>query len=308
MATKLKILNAPRASSLTQVAAHNGGRVYWVKGSAAADYSEFYAENFIKFSNGQSSVLNTITQAVAAATANVGDVIYVAEGYTETLTAALTLSKAGVAIIGLGSGLSKPTLTVNFAGDCVNFTAANVTFDNFHFAAPETDAATAMMNFAAAGCIARNISGIGSKTSNNYVDCITIAAGADDLLLENISFRNTTVAVNSFLSIEAAVARLTIRNFFAFGDCATAGIIDAATATQIYLENIVVGTVGTTIPAAILDSNPTGVVNRARFSGTSTTLANNAALGTGLRLFDVLVLEETDGSAQGALIPAVDVN
>jgi len=69
-----------------------------------------------------------------------------------------------------------------------------------------------------------------------------------------------------------------------------------------------VRTVGTTKPAITLDSNPTGLARNCDFSGTSTTLADNAAMGTGMRLFNIRVLEETDGSAQGALIPAVDAN
>src|SRR5690606_32604769 len=117
---------------------------------------------------------------------------------------------------------------------------------------------------------------------------------------------NTTVAVNSFVSIEAAVARFRFFNSFMFGDVATAGIIDAATATQMHWSGVTVGVVGTSKPAATLDSNPTGLIERCNFSGTVTTLASNAALGTGIRLFDVKVLEETGGAAQGALIPAVD--
>jgi hypothetical protein len=246
--------------------------------------------------------------AIAACTANRGDTIFVAPNNTITLTAALALSKAGIRIIGLGDGLLKPQITVNFAGDGLNFSAANVYLDNFHFTAPETDNATAMINVAAAGCAIRNITGIGSKTAKNFVDCITLASGADDFYLENVKFNNSVVAVNSFLSMEAAVARFTLRNFRAFGDVVEGGIIDAATATQIDWRDINVSVVGTDKPAATLNSNPTGTIERARFSGTSTTLATNAALGTGVRLFDVLVLEETDGSKQGALIPAVDTD
>lgn len=308
MASKLKIFPAPRSKSVANVGKSNGGHVYWVKKTTALDYATFYDRHFIKYNNGKSSIYNSLDAAIAACTASVGDVIYVSEGYTETITAAKSIATAGIAIIGLGIGLSRPTLTVNAAVDGISLDAANILFENFHFAAPATDAATAMINVTKAGCSIRDITGIGSGGSENFVDCITIATGADDLTIDGVSFRNTTVAVNSFLSIEAAVARLTIKNFFAFGDVATAGIIDGATATQILLQDVVVGTVGTTKPAATLDSNPTGMAVRCSFAGTSTTLADNAALGTGLRLFDVKVLEETDGSAQGALIPAVDAN
>lgn len=253
--------------------------------------------------------LATITYATSLCTASKGDVVICMPGHSETVTAAITLSKAGVYYIGLGWGRLKPTIIGNFAGDPVDITAANVTFDNFHFAAPVTDAQTSDINVSGSGVTIRNITAIGSTSGSvNVVDMITLASGANDCLIENVQFWNTTTAVNSFLSIEAAIARLTVKNFVAFGDCVTAGIIDGATATQLYFENIRVGTVGTTIAAAILDSNPTGLISNAYFAGTSTTLANNAALGTGVRLFDVRVLEETDGSKQGVQIPAVDVD
>jgi hypothetical protein len=202
----------------------------------------------------------------------------------------------------------KPTITVNGTIDGFNVTGANVLIDNIAFAAPATDEATAMINVAAANVTLRNISGIGSQTSKNFADCFTIASGADDLTMENIELYNSVVAVNLFLSIEAAVARFKLKNFFAFGNVATAGIIDSAAATQINWENVVVGVVETTKPAATLDSNPTGLIRQARFAGTHGTLATNANLGNAIRLFDVLVLEETDGSKQGVQIPAVDVD
>lgn len=280
-------------------------KVFFVGPSSASWYSDF-ANIFPVDEDGVVRVYSTIIDALSNCVASRGDVILVLPGYTETLTAALAVSKAGVSIIGLGNGSLKPQITVNAAVDGLNITGANVLAENIHFAAPETDDATAMVNVAAANVTLRNISGIGSKTSKNFVDCITVASGADDLSLENIKINNSVVAVNSFLSIEAAVARMKIRGFRAFGDVATAGIIDAAAATQIDWEDVVVGVVGSSKPAATLDSNPTGLINRARFSGTSTTLATNANLGNAVRLFDVLVLEETDGSKQGAQIPAVD--
>ena len=282
-------------------------KVFFVGLSTASWYPDF-GNIFPNDEDGVVRVYSSISSALSNCVANRGDVILALPGYAETLTSALALSVAGVSIIGIGNGSLKPQITVNAAADGFNMNAANVLLDNFHFAAPETDDATAMINFAAAGLTVRNITGIGSKTSKNFVDCFTIASGADDLTLENIKLNNSVVAVNSFLSIESAVARMKIRGFRAFGDVATAGIIDGAAATQIDWEDVVVGVVGTTKPAATLDSNPTGIINRARFSGTSTTLATNAALGNAVRLFDVLVLEETDGSKQGAQIPAADTD
>lgn len=264
-------------------------------------------------SNGNSGsdkdhAFSTITYALTKCTASKGDVIVVMPGYAETVTAAIAINVAGVYVVGLGWGRLKPTITGNAAVDAVDISAANVTFDNFHFGAPLTDAQTAMINVSGAGVTVRNITGLGSVGSQNVVDCITLASGANDCLIENVSLWNTTVAVNSFLSIEAAVARLTLKNVFFFGDAVTAGVIDGAAATQMYWENVRIGTVGSTIPAIILDSNPTGMLANCYLAGTHTTLATNANYGNALRLFEVRVLEETDASKQGAAIPAVDAD
>lgn len=297
-----------RYGAVTRALEHLGpqGKVFFVASSTATWLGDFL-NRFPNDADGEPRVFTTIASALSTSVASRGDVILVLPAYTETITSPITLSKAGVSVVGIGQGALVPTITVNAAVDGVTATAASVRFENFAFAAPETDNATAMINVAAAGVTIRDIRGIGSQTAKNFVDCITLASGADDVVIENVSLYNSVVAVNSFLSIEAAIARPTVRRFFAFGDVATAGIIDAATATQIRFEDVDVAVVGTSKPAATLDSNPTGFIKRSNFSGTSTTLATNAALGTGVRLFDVKVLEETGGAAQGALIPAVDV-
>src|SRR6185436_14827350 len=53
----------------------------------------------------------TLAAAIALCTANNGDVIFVLPGHSETLTAAITVNKAGISIVGLGQGLVRPSLT-----------------------------------------------------------------------------------------------------------------------------------------------------------------------------------------------------
>jgi hypothetical protein len=214
----------------------------------------------------------------------------------------------GTGIVGIPLGNKLPKITVNGAVDALSMTAASSSICNLDFAISTTDAATAFVNIAAANCVVKNITGIGSVTSYNVVDLITITSAGSDTLIDGVQFWNSIVAVNSFLSLEGAASRITVKNFNAFGDCATAGIIDAAKVDYLWLENVKVATVGSTIPAAILDSNPEGIAINCYFAGTSTTLANNAALGNLMRLFNVWVTEQTDGSAQGAQIPAVDAD
>lgn len=274
-------------------------------------YGSIWFVDSINGSNANSGAVPSLpfaTLAYALSVAAAGDTIVLAPGFTVTQTAVQTLALAGISLIGIGEGSLKPTITVNAAADGLSLTANNIFVHNVAFAAPETDEATAMINVAAAGCTLSKISGIGSKAAKNFVDCITIATGADDLLIQGLELYNSVVAVNSFISIEAAVNRLKIFDSFCFGDVATGGLIDSAKALQIHLRNLRIAVVGATMPAATLDSNPTGIAEYCFFSGTHATLATNGNLGNLMRLNQVFLLEETDNSKQGVQIPAVDAD
>jgi hypothetical protein len=68
--------------------------------------------------------------------ANRGDIILVKPGHAETISSAtaLTFSKAGVAIVGLGSGTNRPKFTLDTANTAtINVTAANVSIQNCIF-------------------------------------------------------------------------------------------------------------------------------------------------------------------------------
>ncbi len=80
---------------------------------------------------------STITKALTLCTANRGDIILVKPGYTEDVTASdLAISTvAGVAIIGMGTGGLKPTLTSTATGSLVTCAVNNVSLYNFRFVA-----------------------------------------------------------------------------------------------------------------------------------------------------------------------------
>ena len=252
---------------------------------------------------------STLAYAISQCSSGRGDMIYVMPGHSETVTAPITIDKNNVQIIGAKTGNNRPTFTINGAVDLINVSASGVYMASLKLTIITTDEATALLNVSGANCHFFDLQMIPSTAGSiNVVDCITLASGANDCILEKIDIRNTLTAVNSFLSIEAAVARLTVRDCFFFGDCVTAGVIDGAAATQLRLENNTIGTIGTTIPAAILDSNPTGVVDNNRFLGTHTTIASNAQLGNAVRQARSYVLEQTDNSAQATdVIPVKDV-
>lgn len=280
---------------------HKDGRVFWVESNYSGS-STYWSGRRIE------AALPTIASAIDKCTASRGDVILVPGFHAETVTAAISLSKIGIQLIGLPVGNLYPTITGNGTIDALSIDAADCVVENLAFGAPSTDEQTAMINIAAANAIVKGIRGIGSQTAKNVVDCITLTAAANDCFITDVELWNTVVAVNSFLSFEGAASRVVIKNFFAHGNVATAGVIDAAAVTGLFLEDVRVAVVGTTKPAATLDSNPTGMARNCFFAGTHATLATNANLGNAMRCDNIKVLEETDNSVSAAIIPAVDTD
>jgi hypothetical protein len=113
----------------------------------------------------------TLEYAVSQCNANEGDIIMVKPGHAETITTAaiLTLDVAGVAIVGLGAGSNRPTLT--FATNTtanIPVTAANVSIQNFLFRFNKADVASVFTatgtatptDFAIENCEFRDLSSI----------------------------------------------------------------------------------------------------------------------------------------------------
>lgn len=249
----------------------------------------------------------TIAGAISAATANNGDIILVLPGHSETVTSAITVSKAGLSIIGMGEGLLRPSITGNGTIDAVDITANNVLLENFQFPAPGTDDQASDVNVSGAGVTLRRLYSIGSTTSKNKTDIITVASGANDLLVEFCRAYNTVVDCVSWLSLEAAVARAVIRDNVVMGTFSTAALMDEATATLATIQrNIIKNTKAATAVVDFSTGNTTGVMSSNHVSGRHTTLASNVAAGTGMDFFENRVVEEA--AVNGAIIPAADTD
>jgi len=79
----------------------------------------------------------TLDYCAAMATANNGDIVYVAAGHAETISAAdgFDITIAGLRIVGLGEGGDRPAFTFDETASTVAIGAANVTIENFQFIA-----------------------------------------------------------------------------------------------------------------------------------------------------------------------------
>lgn len=167
--------------------------------------------------NGKSwdSAKATIAQALALCSA--GDVVYVAEGHTESLASAgaLTISTAGVRVIGMGIGSRKPTLTMTTATTAtVLISGGNNEFSGFRLV--------------------------------NDIDSLVkfIDINADNTIIQDCDFvTSSTKEALSFINIRTTKDNLTIRRCTALQPTDPAGTDGGADTGFLYFvdsENILV--------------------------------------------------------------------
>lgn len=199
-------------------------KYFFVGATTLPSNADFLAE-FQPDADGGNRTFPTLAAMVAdgnVVTAR-GDVIIVLPGHTETISSstALSISKAGLYIQGLGYGSSRPTFTLDTATTAtINITAANVTFNNCLFVANfaaivSLFTLTTASDLALLGCEFRDsasnlnfINIIDTDATSNHADGIKIedcrrtGAGADT---------NTTI-----IKMDGTNDRLYVkRNYFA---------------------------------------------------------------------------------------------
>lgn len=202
----------------------NPGQVFYVNNSAVPPVGG------ITGSNGNPGTyakpFSTVLFAQTKCVANRGDVILVGPGHAETISSAtvLTLNKAGVAIIGLGTGSLRPTFTFTTATTAnIPVTAANITIKNLLFVANFADIVSAI-----------------TATSTNTPTGFTV---------ENCEFRDTSSVLNFIKTVTGNATANSMNGFYyannlvyGLGTTATttAVIMAAANDRQQYLDNYVV--------------------------------------------------------------------
>lgn len=172
------------------VAVTHPGKVFWV--SNATTLSDRQISGSDANQGTYDAPFSTIAGAITKATASRGDIIMVKPGHAETVSAAagIVLSKAGVAIIGLGQGSLRPTITLDTATTAsITVTANNVTVHNILFLA-------------------------------NFLDIVTVfdvanAQVATDLVIDNCEFRDSS-GILSFIGVVTVGTTANIADGFTF--------------------------------------------------------------------------------------------
>lgn len=156
----------------------NPGQVVWVYNGSTTQRGQ------IAGSNGNNGTFNkpysTLAYALTQCTANRGDIIIVRPGHAETIADAATLSLnvAGVAIIGLGQGSLRPTLTFTTATTAnIPVTAANMSLQNLLFVANFANVASFMTATSTNTPTDFNIEGCEFKDTSSILNALTVFTG-----------------------------------------------------------------------------------------------------------------------------------
>ena len=141
----------------------------------------------------------TIDFAIGQCTASQGDVIYVMPGHTETISGAagIVCDVAGISIIGLGHGASRPTVTWSATGSTWTITAANVTIENIIVTA--TGTATLLFSSSAAHLKLDKVDYV--EGSAIPLQFILTTAASDNLTIRNCHHNGTTAGASAQLWI-----------------------------------------------------------------------------------------------------------
>ena len=256
----------------------------------------------------------TIDGAVGKCTANNGDVILVHPGHAETFSAAagITFDIAGVTVIGMGVGGSRPTSTFDTAATTdINVTAADVQIHNIIFSMNYADVAE-IFDLSAAGFVVNKCRFVDTAASMNFVDLIVTTT--TDNQADRLEFTNTVVISpdtgnNGVISILGDLDGLVFNNNSIFmGVANSEAILSVATGKdvtncEVTHNNIYrLNTAGDLLVDSDTTAN-TGIIAHNRI-GHADTASEVLIDADGVRQFDNLG-SATD-TASGYVLPAID--
>jgi hypothetical protein len=208
---------------------HTFGDIYYVDSGSGSSSNTGLADD---------EALITIDAAINKCTASQGDVIYVLPGHSETIdeASAITCDVVGIHIQGLGRGTDRPQLTWDATASTIVMSAANVSWDNFHFI-NDVDALVVGFPVTAAHCRITNCLFDDATAAKNTVHWVTLSADADYFELADCENHGTDTAGNTAFITGAAADHVTIRSLVSHGDFSAANIDMSAAWTDCLIED-----------------------------------------------------------------------
>lgn len=232
----------------------------------------------------------TIDYAIGLCTANKGDTIVVLPKHAESISGvgAIAADVAGIAIIGLGWGNVRPTITLHTTTTTIAVSAANVLFRNLRIAT-DVDAVVTVFNITAAGVTLDAVDFVETAACAALQFILTTAA-ADDLTVMNCSWVQTqtaATALQQWIVLTGADRFKCLNNFANLKGYATAnpanGVIVGVTtaANDVYIEgNRFISTNSTGAIVISLLANTTGMVVNNFVASAKTAIAGQVAMAS----------------------------
>ncbi len=172
----------------------------------------------------------TLDFAISQCTANNGDVIYVAPGHTETVSAAagIDFDVAGITVIGLGHGPDRPTITMSAVASTIHFDAAGTRIKNFLILTEHDN--TIVIDVDKTDCVIEGCEFRAriAATAREWVTCIDITGAAanacDRTTIIDCVFTSPTAGADNCIGLDEVQANVRIIGCEFWGDFADAPI------------------------------------------------------------------------------------
>jgi len=238
----------------------------------------------------------TLAYAFSSDSVSSGDVVYLMPSHAETIAAAggMTMDIAGVRVVGLGRGATRPTISWSTALSTWLITAASTTVENLICTVSAAVDVAAGITVTAADCTFQDIEFRESGATLQFVDALKLHTGAARTTIKNFRFSGAAGDIgNSAILISAVVDAVRIENAWIVGTLIAGGISSTAANTNmlmrdVYVENLLAGTdtcVG-------LNAGTTGSADRVRGRSQQNDADgfNLALVGAAMSWFDPLVV------------------
>lgn len=222
--------------------------------------SVFYVDNAIGVAGQSGSwalAEATLDAAISDATADKGDVVFIAPDHEETIgDAQVAADINGLTIIGLGSGEQMPMITMTHANSSVDVTGTDTWIENIHFYSTTADSSI-LIDCDASGLVVKDCKFTGSGAGS--VIYIDIATSLSDIVIEGNYVYNTDTDEDAFINITAgAVTNLVVKNNRIWGDYDLAAIYSDQVNINAHIEGNVIRNVQTGIHAIEFSDATTG--------------------------------------------------
>jgi len=191
------------------------GKVFWVDNSAPGN-----GDSYINGSNGNTGTFRapfaTLAYAISQCRSGKGDIIFIKPGHAENVSDATSLAfnKAGIAIIGLGTGTSRPTFTFDTANTAtIAVSAADVTVQNILFVGNFLSIASVFTVGAAREFHVDNCEFRDSSSSLGFLTIVTTgstANAANGLEFTNNRIRSDSTSATAAVIVAGTMDRLKI--------------------------------------------------------------------------------------------------